>query len=296
MARNIQTVEVTAHGLRTLDRPIERRMRDRHGKLRRITELVGDPEMVMVRLAGGGWYTVLNGQSAEVTVLDPKCQCGCGTTTKGGFWAPGHDGRIAGVGARALSGDRDALRALASVSPNSLPTGRPSEVEHNPEANCDASCQFAHRSLCVCNCGGTGHFMGWVRAGHMLITEVPEVLTAEARREWGTYTYTEGRRAHEAHGIVETGPISHIPHDAQRVESPRYGEEDLDAYLRRVISLDGPAIEGDCPNGGQLLDFGEWVTAGRPTRVPCPTCERQVAVRPTGRLYAHQVTTANATT
>ncbi len=277
MARQIQTQQVSIEAVEPGDMLLRG-----NGKYRRVLTnegLASGERKVRYNPTGGDWF--IAGVTVTIKHRDPRCACGCGEQTRGGLWSPGHDGRLAGVGARALSGDTNALRALAAVDPNHLPVGRPSDIEHNPEASCDASCQFAHRSLCVCSCGGTGHFMGWVRIGQLLITEVPEVMPASRLREWGTYSYTEGRRARQ-HAAVTTGPISQPSWDQHAVNAPNYDEEDLDSYLRRVIPVvtEADEAQGECPMSGQFVEVEGSMTG-------CPECHRDVKRYSTGRLYRH---------
>jgi len=280
MTRQTQTQQVSIEAVEPGDMLLRG-----NGKYRRVldnTATAAGERKVRYNPTGGDWF--IAGVTVTIQHRDPRCACGCGTSTRGGLWAPGHDGRMAGLGARALSGDRDALGQIARhVSPNMLPVGRPTEIEHNPDADCDASCQFAHRQLCVCSCGGTGHYMGWVRIGHIALAEVPEVMTSERQREWATYSYTEGRRSRQA---PTTGPVSQPGFDAHLVSGPNYDEEDLDAYIRRMIPVVNEAdeAEGQCSMGGQMMLTAE---GERRAMVTCPECQRDVKTYATGRMYRH---------
>lgn len=308
MARHFQTQTVSPDQLRPGDMA-----RRANGKYRRVlhTETLG--ESVRVHYNPNGTDYIARGTEVTIRHRNPVCFCGCGTTTRGGEWAPGHDGRIAGIGARAITGDTDALTTLAGIDPATLPSGGPSRIEHNPDANCDASCQFAHRQLCVCNCGGTGHYMGWVRVGQMLLSQVPEVVTPETQatyERWARYVYTEGQARQGVE--VRTGPVAEsdrlypqtnttvgyeyvqAPNEhgedggtAQTVIAPHYDEEDLDSFLRRVIPVvteTEAQVAGWCPESGLMkLD-----TNGQRQPVVHCQCGRDVPTYKTGRLYRHQ--------
>jgi hypothetical protein len=305
MARQFQTQTVPVETLR----PGDFRLRE-NGKYRRVlvAEQDSDPRTIHVRYQPNGADRIARGTDVTIKHRDPKCHCGCGYPTKGGLWFPGHDGRVAGLGARAITGDIDALRSLAAIDPVTLPTGGPGRIEHNPDTTCDASCQFAHRTLCVCNCGGTGHYMGWVRIGQMALAQVPEVMTPATQRAWATFVYEEGRNRPAA--AVRTGPVAEsvrtydteprpnlVAHEtvpalgmasAQIVESPNYDEEDLDAFLRRVIPV--PA-EAEVQHGGECILGGQMALdqqGNRQRTVVCAECGRTVATYPTGRMYKHQ--------
>lgn len=292
MARQRQTQQVPIEDVQPGDMLLRG-----NGKYRRVldnTATAAGERKIRYNPTGGDWFIA----QTVVTIQhrDPKCACGCGESTRGGLWAPGHDGRMAGLGARALAGDREALVQVATtLDINALPTGQP-EVEHNPEADCDASCQFAHRQLCVCSCGGSGHYMGWVRIGAIALHEVPEVLRPEQRRELATYVYTEGRRAYREANRVQTGPTGalerddHPWYDSHVVVSPNYAEEDLDSWLRRIIPVatDADVAQGECSMSGVQVLTAE---GERQVMVVCPVekggCGREVKTYSTGRMYRH---------
>lgn len=304
MARQFQTQTVDVGQLLPGDMALRS-----NGKYRRVLFTEAGPEQAIVRYNPTGTDRIPNGTEVTIKHRRPMCFCGCGLQTRGGIWAPGHDGRVAGLGARAITGDTDALRSLAALDPATLPTGGPGRIEHNPDAQCEASCQFAHRALCVCSCGGTGHYMGWVRIGQMILAQVPDVVTPAMLAAWGTFVYTEGRDRPAAN--VRTGPVAesvrtydteprintrvrHETHpeegmaSAQTVVQPNYDEEDLDSFLRRVIPVASDAEVahgGACRLGGTMqLD----TQGNRQPRVICPECQRDVPTYKNGRLYPHQ--------